>query len=338
MKHGGEAGVNERRLWHGTARAPPATVLEVNPISIAIIIIIQQHNTRTRARFHITMAIGWPSSGFTRPPHQERTIRWSFLSISLHSSLTTVTPRDCRPARARARPTFLTRRLLRRGALPRPECTLLERRSLRPPRGRRVAPLGESFDFGEAIHRDIKRPPAESSGVFYDSVRGGPHRPSHTGVGDNDSPMFVLCDLAQTRLSWSCVKRCCAASCGVLSGGIAGPRYTRNTTNAATIRVCVCGCSCSRLGCYAGSLIRPASSRRCPRSPPPLQAYPEEYVVSFERVVLAARRVGSVSNEPAPLPPPGPPHLPPADEPPNNAGPSRRRFPSPLRPSRAPPC
>jgi hypothetical protein len=102
-----------------------------------------------------------------------------------------------------------------------------------------VAPLGESFDFGEAIHRDIKRPPAESSGVFYDSVRGGPHRPSHTGVGDNDSPMFVLCDLAQTRLSWSCVKRCCAASCGVLSGGIAGPRYTRNTTNGATIRVCV---------------------------------------------------------------------------------------------------
>jgi hypothetical protein len=59
------------------------------------------------------------------------------------------------------------------------------------------AALGESFDFGEEIERDLKKPPTESDGVLYDSVRGGPHRPTRSGAGDDDSPMFVLYDLAQ---------------------------------------------------------------------------------------------------------------------------------------------
>jgi hypothetical protein len=59
------------------------------------------------------------------------------------------------------------------------------------------AVLGVSFDFGEIIDRDLKKPPEESAGVLYDSVRGGPHQPRTAGAGDNDSPIFVLYDLAQ---------------------------------------------------------------------------------------------------------------------------------------------
>jgi hypothetical protein len=59
------------------------------------------------------------------------------------------------------------------------------------------AGLGVSFDFGEIVHKDLKKPPEESAGVLYDSVRGGPHQPGIAGAGDNDSPMFVLYDLAQ---------------------------------------------------------------------------------------------------------------------------------------------
>jgi hypothetical protein len=59
------------------------------------------------------------------------------------------------------------------------------------------AALGVSFDFGEIVQKDLKKPPEESAGVLYDSVRGGPHRPGIAGSGDNDSPMFVLYDLAQ---------------------------------------------------------------------------------------------------------------------------------------------
>jgi hypothetical protein len=59
------------------------------------------------------------------------------------------------------------------------------------------AALGESFDFGEVTERDLKKPPAESDGVLYDSVRGGPHHPKRSGAGPDDSPMFVLYDLAQ---------------------------------------------------------------------------------------------------------------------------------------------
>ena len=40
-------------------------------------------------------------------------------------------------------------------------------------------------------------PPTQSDGVLYDSVRGGPHRPTKSGAGDNDSPMFGLYNLAQ---------------------------------------------------------------------------------------------------------------------------------------------
>ena len=59
------------------------------------------------------------------------------------------------------------------------------------------AALGAAFDFGEAIDRDVTKPPAESPGVLYDSVRGGPHRPTCAGPGDDDSPVFVLYDLTQ---------------------------------------------------------------------------------------------------------------------------------------------
>ena len=57
--------------------------------------------------------------------------------------------------------------------------------------------LGTPFDFGDVIDRDTTKPPAESPGVLYDSVRGGPHRPTCSGPGDDDSAMFVLYDLAQ---------------------------------------------------------------------------------------------------------------------------------------------
>ena len=59
------------------------------------------------------------------------------------------------------------------------------------------AALGESYDFGENIEKDLKKPPTESVGVLYDSVRGGPHRPTKAGAGEDDSPMFVVYDLAQ---------------------------------------------------------------------------------------------------------------------------------------------
>ena len=62
------------------------------------------------------------------------------------------------------------------------------------------AALGTPFDFGDVIDRSTKslqKPPAESPGVLYDSVRGGPHRPTCSGPGDDDSAMFVLYDLAQ---------------------------------------------------------------------------------------------------------------------------------------------
>jgi hypothetical protein len=59
------------------------------------------------------------------------------------------------------------------------------------------AALGASFDFGEVVERDLKKPPTESDGVLYDSVRGGPHRPTRSGAGDDDITMFVLHDLGQ---------------------------------------------------------------------------------------------------------------------------------------------
>ena len=62
------------------------------------------------------------------------------------------------------------------------------------------AALGASFDFGDVIDGgtlSLTKPPVESPGVLYDSVRGGPHCPTCSGPGDDDSAMFVLYDLAQ---------------------------------------------------------------------------------------------------------------------------------------------
>ena len=58
--------------------------------------------------------------------------------------------------------------------------------------------LGLAFEFpGDAVQKDLKQPPEESPGVLYDSVRGGPHRPTRAGRGADDSYMFVLYDTSQ---------------------------------------------------------------------------------------------------------------------------------------------
>jgi len=68
------------------------------------------------------------------------------------------------------------------------------------------AAVGLPHDFGTHVDRDkgnekgtrhLKKPPEESPGKLYDSVKGGPHRPRKTGPGENDSCMVVLYDLAQ---------------------------------------------------------------------------------------------------------------------------------------------
>jgi hypothetical protein len=59
------------------------------------------------------------------------------------------------------------------------------------------AAVGSAFDFGQAIDRDLTKPPEQDTGVLYDSVQGGPHRPTVAGPGPDDSSMVVLYDLAQ---------------------------------------------------------------------------------------------------------------------------------------------
>jgi hypothetical protein len=66
------------------------------------------------------------------------------------------------------------------------------------------AAFGVWFDYGEETNKTLKFPPKESDNVWYDSVRGGPHRPTRSvrvtpdlsrEAGDGDSsPMFVLYD------------------------------------------------------------------------------------------------------------------------------------------------
>ena len=50
---------------------------------------------------------------------------------------------------------------------------------------------------GASIARDLTKPPEEAPGKLFDSVKGGPHRPTSSGPGRNDSAMYVLYDLAQ---------------------------------------------------------------------------------------------------------------------------------------------
>ena len=60
------------------------------------------------------------------------------------------------------------------------------------------AALGCSFEFPDGvIQKGMKKPPEESPGVLYDSVRGGPHMPARGGRGTDDSYIFVLYELAQ---------------------------------------------------------------------------------------------------------------------------------------------
>jgi len=126
--------VNEQRLWHGTGKTPPATVLA--------------HEVGPDPRF--------ARGGFYGPGlYLAERARYSNHDQYVHR---------CQE-----------------------HCQLLLCR----------AALGESYDFGENIEKDLKKPPTESVGVLYDSVRGGPHRPTKAGAGEDDSPMFVVYDLAQ---------------------------------------------------------------------------------------------------------------------------------------------
>ena len=58
---------------------------------------------------------------------------------------------------------------------------------------------GMSKDFGNDLDRDLTWPPIQDTKtkMLFDSVRGGPHRPSTKGPGANDSKMLVLYNLVQ---------------------------------------------------------------------------------------------------------------------------------------------
>ena len=64
------------------------------------------------------------------------------------------------------------------------------------------AAVGEARDYGGETYpngkgQPLTQPPEQTPGVMFDSVRGGPHRPSRAGPGDADSTMVVLYELAQ---------------------------------------------------------------------------------------------------------------------------------------------
>ncbi|EOD29032.1 hypothetical protein EMIHUDRAFT_113916 [Emiliania huxleyi CCMP1516] len=62
------------------------------------------------------------------------------------------------------------------------------------------AAVGVSKDFGSLVSektRNLTKPPEQSPGVLFDSVQGGPHRPSRAGEGSCDSTMVVMYDLTQ---------------------------------------------------------------------------------------------------------------------------------------------
>lgn len=57
--------------------------------------------------------------------------------------------------------------------------------------------VGVSHDFGTAIDRSLREPPETSEGstrLAACSVKGGPHQPSQSGPGGNDSVMYVFYD------------------------------------------------------------------------------------------------------------------------------------------------
>lgn len=64
------------------------------------------------------------------------------------------------------------------------------------------AAVGEACEYADSIDKTLTKPPEQSSGTLFDSVRGGPHRPSRSGPGDPPnisaiSMMVVLYELAQ---------------------------------------------------------------------------------------------------------------------------------------------
>ena len=60
------------------------------------------------------------------------------------------------------------------------------------------AALGNHHDYGTETQESLTMPPKDtSSGLLFDSIRGGPHRPDRSGPGDRDSAMYVLYDSCQ---------------------------------------------------------------------------------------------------------------------------------------------
>ena len=62
------------------------------------------------------------------------------------------------------------------------------------------AVLGKSKDFGAVVNEETKKlskPPEETPGVLFESVRGGPHQPERSGPGKDDARFAVVYDTAQ---------------------------------------------------------------------------------------------------------------------------------------------
>lgn len=55
------------------------------------------------------------------------------------------------------------------------------------------AVLGNACDYAEKIDRDLRMPPKDpATGLLYDSVQGGPHRPHKRGLGDTGEPASII--------------------------------------------------------------------------------------------------------------------------------------------------
>ena len=63
------------------------------------------------------------------------------------------------------------------------------------------AALGKIYDYESVVNDEtqaLKMPPKDTrSGLLYDSVQGGPHRPSQSGPGERNSVIWVVYETAQ---------------------------------------------------------------------------------------------------------------------------------------------
>jgi len=167
LKRGGEDGANEQRLWHGTSRLDPRTAL--------------QHEAGLDPRFasaafygrglYLAAEARYPD-GDTKMQANGRLVR---------------VPDPDHPGRHRA----VGRMYAYCPAFP--DCRTRQLLLVR-------AAVGLPDDCGATVDaetRALTKPREEAPGQLYDSVQGGPHRPSRTGPGDRDSTMVILYDLAQ---------------------------------------------------------------------------------------------------------------------------------------------